>query len=1145
MNVTSKDRKRHLHRRLSARPQRGFALVISLTLMVLLTVLAIGLLTLSTISLRASSQGEAMQIARSNARMGLILAIGQLQKSAGPDQRITAPARIAEDTAPAWLGGVWTGALATAQTPSPAKDSAFRGYLVSGSENRSSPQTSDLPDFSSGMVLVGEGSLGKGAAADSFVRVPKVSMISGGKAVDGRYGWGILDEGTKAKVDMVRTPGNFGDATRQAAMGSPARFGVESIDGLGAYDWFGGTEQERLITLPTSRLVEGMPSLPPLQQDVTTVHRGLITDAARGGLREDLSLLFSGTALPTEFSSKRLYDDPSVLSETPNPYWSQLFDYSTLYRKTTSLAGGTGIKANVPSGYNPVKYDARSRTYKTSPQAPRGMMLMPAVAKVQMQFSLVAKDAHGNWGGGTDKDVNTAADNYMVYMIYSPIVTLYNPYNTPISFDELRIDFKDLPIGFRFYRNGQPQTTKLAHFNQLYVYHDTDTKVPKTFGINLRSAFTVGKAAPVVMEPGENLVFGESVSGESTWNTGGMFDWQDDLTTNIPLAPGYPSQGVGFWVDWLTPDEMITSFDDKMGIYTLKLSDTVDVEFAPLPSEASGNRLSIELNLVQGSRKLRSGSLDLDYGDVNQLTSALSKDPATSFPARLQRAYTGNEIYESPSTKLKDFSRAKAFALFSYYGKTTLESDSAAKPWLQGGQSTSLVGIDLTKEKMGIHPSEVALKRVAPGFRFPIDAQNRGKFFTGHSENTGTRIAPQYEIPMLPLQSLAQFRHAGLANQGFLPGATYTAGESFATPMLGSSSVAAAGTKDYKLLDHTWFANNALWDHYFFSTLSPYEGPLMGSKGLKQVATGFLENGESLLNPRIIPAGSKPGPEVVERLSTAEGFRESASHLMIDGAFNVNSTSVQAWKAFLASTNKEDVDFFHVSDGSAAGRAGQVEEAAHPFSRMRRANGPAVESFNAIEGRHGRWTGMRTLTDAEINVLATNIVEEIKQRGPFLSLAEFVNRKPGSDKEQALKGALQAAIDRTDSINSRFSLDSINYTAAQAAADGHAFPEALEGQSAAGAPGYLTQGDILSSLGSVIAVRSDTFRIRSYGEAVDPANKVIARAWCEAVVQRVPDFVDPSDQPQVAIESLTKNANKLFGRRFEVTGFRWLSPEEV
>ncbi len=1119
--------------------------MISLTLMVLLTVLAIGLLTLSTISLRSSSQGEAMQVARSNARMAMMLAIGQLQKSAGPDQRITAPARVGQDTAPPWLSGVWSGKLPTAASPSASKDQEFQGYLVSGSENQSTPLPSNLPDLDSGVDLVAGGSLGEGADPLAIVRAPKVDLAAAGKGVDGRFGWGVLEEGTKAKVDLVRETGDFGNATRMAAMGAPARFGIEKIEDLAGYDWFGGTEQGRLITLPTSSLVTGMAPLPPLQQDVTTLHRGLITDSARGGLRQDLSLLFSGNTLPADFTTRRLFDDPAVSNEASNPFWSQLFEYSTLYRRTANINGTPGIRANVPTGYNPVQWDPRSQTNKARPESPRGLALMPVVAKVQMQFSLVSKDAHGHWGGGTIVSrTNDPQRNYMLYMIYSPIVTLYNPYNTPISFDELRIDFKDLPIGFRFFRNGQPQTTQLAHLNQLYVYNDSDTRTPKTFGINIRSSFTTGRAAPVVMEPGENMVFGESVSGNSLWNGEGVFDWQNNHTASIPLAPGYPSQGVGFWVDWLTPDGMLSSFDDQMGIYSLRLTDTVDVEFAPLPSEVSGNRLSIELHLMQGSRKVRSGQLDLDYGDVNRLTSALSKDTSTSFPARLQKPYLGSEIYETPATKLKDFSRAKAFALFSYYGKTSLESDSAAKPWQQGGHATSLVGIDLTKESMGIHPAEVALKRVAPGFRFPIDAQNRGKFFTGHSENTGTRIAPQYEVPMLPLQSIAQLRHAGLANQGFLPGATYTAGESFATPMLGSSAVVANGTKTYKLVDHAWFTNTALWDRYFFSTLAPHEGPVMKAKSLQEVATGFLEDGQSLLNPRIIPATSKPRPGLSDELASPAGYLQSASHLMIDGAFNINSTSVEAWKALLSSMNKEDVEYFHVTDGAAAGASGTVAGATNPFSRMRRAGGPSVESFNMIDARHGRWTGMRTLTDEQIQQLAENIVEEVKERGPFLSIAEFVNRQPGSDKKLALKGALQAAIDRTDSINARFAADSKINALADVAADGHPFPEALEGMSAAGAPGYLTQGDILSAVGSVISARSDTFRIRSYGEAVDPSNKVTARAWCEAVVQRVPEFIDPANPPETATGSLSA-ANQRFGRRFIVTGFRWLSPEEI
>ena len=43
-------------------------MVITLSLMILLTVIAVGLLTLATITLRATSQGEDMATARGNAR---------------------------------------------------------------------------------------------------------------------------------------------------------------------------------------------------------------------------------------------------------------------------------------------------------------------------------------------------------------------------------------------------------------------------------------------------------------------------------------------------------------------------------------------------------------------------------------------------------------------------------------------------------------------------------------------------------------------------------------------------------------------------------------------------------------------------------------------------------------------------------------------------------------------------------------------------------------------------------------------------------------------------------------------------------------------------------------------------------------------
>ncbi|TVR50846.1 MAG: hypothetical protein EA425_08790 [Puniceicoccaceae bacterium] len=75
--------------------------------------------------------------------------------------------------------------------------------------------------------------------------------------------------------------------------------------------------------------------------------------------------------------------------------------------------------------------------------------------------------------------------------------------------------------------------------------------------------------------------------------------------------------------------------------------------------------------------------------------------------------------------------------------------------------------------------------------------------------------------------------------------------------------------------------------------------------------------------------------------------------------------------------------------------------------------------------------------------------------------------------------------------------------------------------------------------------RSDTFLIRAYGDVVNPLrpNRIIGRAWCEAIVQRIPDYVDPNlNEPH---DVPTGNINERLGRRYVITAFRWLSREDI
>src|SRR5690606_5420044 len=122
-------------------------------------------------------------------------------------------------------------------------------------------------------------------------------------------------------------------------------------------------------------------------------------------------------------------------SETPFPNsnsnadvpWSLYANYARLYRLASTEDGSAlaGIIAKPPASYllhsvsdnSVTRYEPRMADI-TEP------ILMPTVVRVEMMFSLVARRAHQNRG--------TPQYPYQLHLMYLPVITLHNPFNTTL-----------------------------------------------------------------------------------------------------------------------------------------------------------------------------------------------------------------------------------------------------------------------------------------------------------------------------------------------------------------------------------------------------------------------------------------------------------------------------------------------------------------------------------------------------------------------------------------------------------------------------------------------------------------------------------------------------------------------------------------
>lgn len=272
--------------------------------------------------------------------------------------------------------------------------------------------------------------------------------------------------------------------------------------------------------------------------------------------------------------------------------------------------------------------------------------------------------------------------------------------------------------------------------------------------------------------------------------------------------------------------------------------------------------------------------------------------------------------------------------------------------------------------------------------------------------------------------------------------------------------------------------------------------------------------------------------------------------------FNVNSTSVTAWRALLGHARGQRVA--HIRGSGGGWNAGLSSASDHALNRFT----IAADAEAGKAGTSGafpeatEFTGYRTVDEDFLDAMAEEVVEQVRARGPFLSLSEFVNRQLSSG-DLALAGTIQAALNKvsqnkaTDPFKVLKEQDFSTVAVADPPSPANAqydeefqFRAAAVGHSTYGLPGWTRQADILRPLAPILSARDDTFTIRSYGDARDKNNNITAKAWCEATVRRTRNFVDPTDAADITTAP-TRPTNKIFGRRLVIISFRWLAASEV
>jgi hypothetical protein len=1162
----------------------GFALVATLALMILLTMVAVGLLSLSAISLRSSTQGSAQAEARANARLALMIAIGELQKQLGPDQRIsvTADQRVkagtdGAETSSALGNRHWTGVYSSWLSSSDTRPNpTFRSWLVSGDPTLlAQAATADTAlTGPSAIELVGTGTLG--AAGDGRVKATATSLTAGGIKT-GRMAWWVGDQGVKAAISTPPVPtGNSLAVVRQNLQSAPpnavslaATAGIKPFTGLEMTD----PRVKRVTSWQQAGFLTPDPAAPKgLFHDLAAYSTGLMTNVRSGGFRKDLSMKLETFTVPPDLktASNVLY----YVQGEEGINLQELWAYYHLYKQLKRGGGGNFTTGGSIPASAPYLRTADSIDGVTQDHWDR--YKQPITISYQLVLSFEMRPA--------PKDPGKQA----LFVNMDPVITLWNPLDVPVdvaphSDPQGRTKcwmyiFWVIPYDINVQVNGGTQRRCSLMRS---VYNKDYQNASGGLDYNMLR-LNVGEMERITLKPGEVLKI--SQTGNTQAGNGGYTGLNGTKGFNYGGGTRFPLLDENGQYVLLEPVDQI-SYSASPNNLTSGMDGASGGNIISGFGQANSRRWSLTHNsVIMGNPwgfNTHIGQISVDHC-YGQSRARVDEVRTTGNPRRNKDSSNSTRVYANDPRYAETYpviqgpqntrvipasgisSRKAPFMVHSYNIKTEMENKRGSRMLARFNPKAHNVDFyNLYDEESDLLPYQPGITPLTSWLNAPLDESTSGQGFFGSSLSSqfGSSFVNTHSVPRQPIVSLAAFQDSfangfnrltestgsehAMARLPLLPQISHAIGNSLAPSLIAPDKTEGNLEKNPRpLADHSYLANRALWDDWFLSGIAPQPSPAFAqNRDQKTVANDFFSGKTPLPVARYLPelAGQQASQLVASffagNLPNDTAVTNVASHLRVDGMFNVNSTSVEAWKTLLGTLKGQQIV---VRDESGVETIAPRDNNT-PIAKVG-ATRNIITTDDPVMNRD-QWNGRRTLTDDEIEALAKAIVKEVRKRGPFLSLADFVNRRVGTDKTLAKAGAIQSALDSDETPINKKQNTSRSVTAVSA--NRLLFPEAEKGAMHYGSPSLVKQADILTPVAPVLSARSDSFIIRTYGEAVDRSGTVTARAWCEAVVERDREFVDSTDKAETQAASLTRDANKSFGRRFNVISFRWLNSSEI